>query len=156
MDGEASDGLAGELAQAGFAVLAGGSSRKPAFLAAPSCHKPKTFFDARASALAAQGARVNVLLSLTRIVHYVRFLAGVKSSTMHDARSLEASLNEALGKLVDPSGSDPARPLREAKAEVVRASGAPYLQAKLSVRTSHQLEGQEFSLRLAAELPARA
>lgn len=140
------DATATELMKLGFLPLVERADGLD-LIGSATCQKPKQYHDAAVTRHAATGAKLEALLSLTRVALWLK--AQARAGT---PRTLEAELTKLLTSLV---GDDPTRPLREASVQVTKPADAPYPLAKLRLRPHRDSEDPDFFMNLQTELPVR-
>jgi type VI secretion system protein ImpC len=149
-----------ELASLGFLTLVQIPwSDSVAFLSAQSCHKPKRYDSDAANASSRSGARLDVLLCISRFIQYVKVMARDRIGSFMGREEIESWLNRWIQHYVtfDPDASPETtatRPLAEARIDISEAPGQPgTFRAILYLRPVHQLEEPTTPLRVVVELP---
>jgi type VI secretion system protein ImpC len=133
-----------------------------AFFGASTTQRPKKYDTAEATANADLSSKIPYLMATSRIAHYLKAICRDKIGSFMSRTECETFLNRWIMNYVlnmDEATQDAkaARPLREAKIEVVEDKSKPgSYRAVAWLRPHFQLEALGISLRLVAELPAGA
>jgi type VI secretion system protein ImpC len=143
-----SDRRVAELSVLGVLPLGHDKGRDCAvFLGAHSCHHPQQHADAEARASAAQSARLNYLLCVSRFLHYLRMIGRDCLYNMHAAYQVEDRLNEwlcdyILGAAVPNATNElQARfPLASGRVEVRAAPSGPFYNVRVWLCPHFQFE----------------
>jgi len=152
-----------ELADLGFIALVHCKGKDhAAFFSAQSAQRPKVFDDERATANARLSAALPYILAISRFAHYLKVMMRDKVGSYMSRAETERFLNGWIHNYVtedDQASQETKRqyPLREARVDVEEIPGKPgCYRAVAFLRPHFQLEELTVSLRLVAELPARA
>ena len=133
-----------------------------AFFGASTAQKPRKYDTAEATANARLSSQLPYLMATSRIAHYLKAICRDKIGSFMSRVECENFLNRWIMNYVlnmDEASQDAkaARPLREAKIEVVEDKSKPgCYRAVAWLRPHFQLDELGISLRLVAELPAGA
>lgn len=137
--------------------LRGGSGA--AFFGASTLMRPTEHEDADTNANAILATRLNVLLPVWRLTHYLRCMVRDHIGSFSDRAGIERYLQSWLMNYVDgdPANSSDAvraaRPLAAAEVAVEEGAGDGYFEAKVYLRPHFQTEGLTVSLRTSFRLP---
>ena len=152
-----------ELADLGFAPLVHcKGTDNAAFFSVQSAQKPKIYDKDAANANARLSAQLPYILACSRFAHYLKAMMRDKIGSFMSRADCEAWLNQWIQNYVTPDdraspSTKAARPLREARIDVVEVPGKPgAYRAVASLRPHFQLDELSMSLRLVAELPPSA
>jgi type VI secretion system protein ImpC len=152
-----------ELSQLGFIpICQKGDSDLAVVFSARSCHRPKVYDLAEATASATLITQLPCLLTTSRFAHYVKAIARDRIGSLRSPGECELVLNRWLSNYVlsqtDASLEMKAhRPLREAVIRVTENEAIPgTLLAHLHLRPHFQVEELGVSLRQVVELPSPA
>jgi type VI secretion system protein ImpC len=149
-----SDPLQFELASAGFITLVPAANPDDAlFRSVPTCHKPKSSNQPDARTTAEFGAQLNMILCVSRFVHYLQVILREKVGSFASAGDCEAWLNSWITQYVgdandDNDGVSAARPLSYARIDVEEPPGKTgWFRVILSIKPAYQLEELPFPIR---------
>lgn len=152
-----------ELADLGFIALVHCKGKDhAAFFSAQSAQKPKVYQDERATANARLSSALPYILAISRFAHYLKVMMRDKVGSFMSRAETERYLNDWIHYYVtedDQASQETKRqyPLRDARVDVEEIPGKPgCYRAVAYLRPHFQLEELTVSLRLVAELPARA
>jgi type VI secretion system protein ImpC len=133
-----------------------------AFFAAQSSQKAKLYDSDSANANARLSTQLPYIMAVSRFAHYLKAMMRDKIGSFMSREQAETFLNRWITNYVTPDDSasqaaKAARPLREARVDVVEIPGKPgCYRAVAFLRPHFQLDELTVSLRLVAELPAPA
>jgi type VI secretion system protein ImpC len=133
-----------------------------AFFAAQSSQKAKLYDLDSANANARLSTQLPYIMAVSRFAHYLKAMMRDKIGSFMSREQAETFLNRWIINYVTPDDSasqaaKAARPLREARVDVVEIPGKPgCYKAVAFLRPHFQLDELTVSLRLVAELPAPA
>jgi type VI secretion system protein ImpC len=133
-----------------------------AFFAAQSAQKAKLYDLDSANANARLSTQLPYIMAVSRFAHYLKAMMRDKIGSFMSREQAETFLNRWIINYVTPDDSasqaaKAARPLREARVDVVEIPGKPgCYKAVAFLRPHFQLDELTVSLRLVAELPAPA
>jgi type VI secretion system protein ImpC len=149
-----------ELADQGFVpLLHCKGTDYAAFFSVQTANKPKLYDKPEANANARLSAQLPYMLAMSRFAHYLKAMMRDKLGSTMSRSQAELFLNRWVANYViqDDNASPAAkaaRPLREAKIEVMEIPGKPgALRAVAFLRPHFQLDELTVSLRLVADLP---
>jgi type VI secretion system protein ImpC len=131
------------------------------FMSAQSCHQPRQHSDGTANSDAEWSAKLNLLVCVSRFVHYLKIMARNTLGSFMEIADCERWLNDwIMNFCVDPEGTTLAlqaqRPLSEARVEIRSVAGKPgWYELVVFLRPHYQLEAFSGELRLVAEIPRR-
>jgi type VI secretion system protein ImpC len=152
-----------ELADLGFIPLVHCKGTDyAAFFAAQSAQKAKLYDLDSANANARLSTQLPYIMAVSRFAHYLKAMMRDKIGSFMSREQAETFLNRWIINYVTPDDSasqaaKAARPLREARVDVVEIPGKPgCYKAVAFLRPHFQLDELTVSLRLVAELPAPA
>jgi type VI secretion system protein ImpC len=152
-----------ELADLGFIPLVHCKGTDyAAFFSVQSAQKPKVYDKDAANANARLSAQLPYILACSRFAHYLKAMMRDKIGSFMSRSDCEAWLNQWIINYVSPDdnaspATKAAKPLREARIDVVEVPGKPGVyRAVAFLRPHFQLDELSVSLRLVAELPASA
>jgi len=150
-----------ELSRLGFLPLCHFKNTDYAvFFGAQTCHKPKKYDRAFATANEEISARLPYIMATSRFAHYLKTIARDKIGSFMEREDCEKWLNRWINNYVNanPTAGPKLRaqyPLREAKVEVEEVPGKPgAYNAKVFMRPWLQLEELTASLSMVAEIPS--
>ena len=133
-----------------------------AFFSAQSGQKAKLYDTDSANANARLSTQLPYIMAVSRFAHYLKSMMRDKIGSFMSREQAETFLNRWITNYVTPDDSaspaaKAARPLREARVDVVEVPGKPgCYRAVAFLRPHFQLDELTVSLRLVAELPAPA
>jgi len=149
-----------ELADQGFVpLLHCKGTDYAAFFSVQTANKPKLYDKREANENARLSAQLPYMLAMSRFAHYLKAMMRDKLGSTMSRSQAELFLNRWVANYViqDDNASPAAkaaRPLREAKIEVMEIPGKPgALRAVAFLRPHFQLDELTVSLRLVADLP---
>jgi len=152
-----------ELADLGFIPLVHCKGTDyAAFFSAQSGQKAKLYDTDSANANARLSTQLPYIMAVSRFAHYLKSMMRDKIGSFMSRENAETFLNRWITNYVTPDDSaspaaKAARPLREARVDVVEVPGKPgCYRAVAFLRPHFQLDELTVSLRLVAELPAPA
>src|SRR3982751_2738307 len=152
-----------ELADLGFVPLVHCKGTDyAAFFSVQSCQKAKTYDTDSANANARLSTQLPYIMAVSRFAHYIKAMMRDKIGSFMSRAECENFLNQWIlqycveGDLVGHE-IKAARPLKEARIEVMDVPGKPgAYRAVAFLRPHFQLDELTVSLRLVADLPAPA
>jgi type VI secretion system protein ImpC len=149
-----------ELSNQGFLPLLYSIDNDTAvFMGAQSCQKSPKYFDQAANTNAELYAEINVVLCLSRFVHYLKLMARDSIGAFVESMDCGRWLNKWIANyVVDPNGASDElkakRPLAEAWVEVRPREGKPGWYEVVAYLGPHfQFEDMTLAMRLVAEIP---
>jgi type VI secretion system protein ImpC len=149
-----------ELADLGFIPLVHCKGTDyAAFFSVQSAQRPKVYDKDAANANARLSAQLPYILACSRFAHYLKAMMRDKVGSFMSRSDCEAWLNQWIINYVSPDdnaspATKAAKPLREARIDVVEVPGKPGVyRAVAFLRPHFQLDELSVSLRLVAELP---
>jgi|SRR5687768_16161346 type VI secretion system protein ImpC len=152
-----------ELADLGFIPLVHCKGTDyAAFFSVQSCQKPKLYDTDSANANARLSTQLPYIMAVSRFAHYLKAMMRDKIGSFMSRDNAENFLNRWIINYVTPDdnaspATKAARPLREARVDVVEVPGKPgCYRAVAFLRPHFQLDELTVSLRLVADLPAPA
>jgi len=151
-----------ELADLGFAPLVHQKGTdKAAFFSVQSAQKPKTYDDPKATSSARLSAQLPYIFSTSRFAHYLKVMMRDKIGGYATRADVDAFLNRWIQGYIAlenaPASIKAAKPLSEARIDVVEVPGKPgAYRAVAYLRPHYQLDELGIAMRLVAELPAPA
>jgi type VI secretion system protein ImpC len=152
-----------ELADLGFVPLVHCKGTDyAAFFSVQSAQKPKLYDTDSANANARLSTQIPYIMAVSRFAHYLKAMMRDKIGSFMSREQAENFLNRWIINYVTPddnasAATKAARPLREARVDVVEVPGKPgCYRAVAFLRPHFQLDELTVSLRLVAELPAPA
>ncbi|MBK5291564.1 MAG: type VI secretion system contractile sheath large subunit, partial [Acidobacteriia bacterium] len=152
-----------ELADLGFIPLVHCKGTDyAAFFSAQSGQKAKMYDTDSANANARLSTQLPYIMAVSRFAHYLKAMMRDKIGSFMSREEAETFLNRWITKYVTPDDSaspaaKAARPLREARIDVVELPGKPgCYRAVAFLRPHFQLDELTVSLRLVADLPQPA
>jgi type VI secretion system protein ImpC len=151
-----------DLSRAGFIPLAHlKDTNRAVFFSVPTCHRPEVYDQPEATAAAALLTELNVVLCVSRFVHYLKIIGRDRIGSFSSAGGMQALMNTWLQGYIsdDPEASAEDRfryPLADGRVEVEDSPGKPgsfrvVLQIKLAlhfekspvgVRTAFEVSGK--------------
>jgi type VI secretion system protein ImpC len=150
-----------ELADLGFVPLVHSKgSDYAAFFSVQTVQKPKLYDKDSANANARLSAQLPYIMAVSRFAHYLKAMMRDKIGSFMSRDEASTFLNRWIINYVTPDDSaspdtKAARPLREARIDVMEVPGKPGVyKAVAFLRPHFQLDELTVSLRLVAELPA--
>jgi type VI secretion system protein ImpC len=152
-----------ELADLGFAPLVHcKDTPNAAFFSVQSAQKPKVYDTPSATANARISAQLPYIFAVSRFAHYIKAMMRDKIGSYTSRAEVEAFLNRWINNYVVGNADAPmavkaARPLNEARIDVMEIPGKPgAYRAVAFLRPHFQLDELSVSMRLVADLPAAA
>jgi type VI secretion system protein ImpC len=152
-----------ELADLGFVPLVHCKGTDyAAFFSVQSAQKPKLYDTDAANANARLSTQMPYIMAVSRFAHYLKAMMRDKIGSFMSREQAENFLNRWIINYVTPddnasAATKAARPLREARVDVVEVPGKPgCYRAVAFLRPHFQLDELIVSLRLVADLPAPA
>jgi type VI secretion system protein ImpC len=151
-----------ELADLGFAPLVHQKGTdKAAFFSVQSAQKPKVYDDPKASSSARLSAQLPYIFSTSRFAHYLKVMMRDKIGGYATRNDIDAFLNRWIQNYIAlenaPAAIKAAKPLSEARIDVVEVPGKPGVyRAVAFMRPHYQLDELGVAMRLVAELPPPA
>jgi type VI secretion system protein ImpC len=152
-----------ELADLGFVPLVHCKGTDyAAFFSVQSAQKPKLYDTDAANANARLSTQMPYIMAVSRFAHYLKAMMRDKIGSFMSREQAENFLNRWIINYVTPddnasAATKAARPLREARVDVVEVPGKPgCYRAVAFLRPHFQLDELTVSLRLVADLPAPA
>ncbi|MDR0640341.1 MAG: type VI secretion system contractile sheath large subunit [Holosporales bacterium] len=152
-----------ELSDLGFiAVSYCKGSDFAVFFGCQTTQKPKVYNLDDANANASISARLTYLLAASRFAHYIKVMMRDKVGVFLTRENVEVHLNNWLASYILLNDNAPARtkaeyPLREGRIDVYDIPGSPgSYKSVIYLRPHFQMEELTASIRLVANLPARA
>jgi len=152
-----------ELADLGFIPLVHCKGTDyAAFFSVQSCQKPKLYDTDSANANARLSTQLPYIMAVSRFAHYLKAMMRDKIGSFMSRDNAENFLNRWIINYVTPDdnaspATKAAKPLREARVDVVEVPGKPgCYRAVAFLRPHFQLDELTVSLRLVADLPAPA
>jgi type VI secretion system protein ImpC len=155
-----------ELSKAGFiSLVAAKEGNSAMFLSTPSCHHNRRLTNSPeasvASRMSSQINQINVILCMSRFVHYLKVDCRDKVGSFMNAGDCERWLNAWIGQYVGTTSDghlevSAARPLAEASLTVEESPGkSDSFRVVLFIQPSYQLDELALSLRTVFEIPGR-
>jgi len=152
-----------ELADLGFAPLVHcKGTPNAAFFSVQSTQKPKVYDTPAATANARISAQLPYIFATSRFAHYLKSIMRDKIGSYTSRAEVETFLNRWIGNYVVGNSDAPMtvkaqRPLNQARVDVVEVPGKPGVYRAVAFLKPHfQLDELSISMRLVADLPARA